>query len=222
MPKKKDFEAFEKKAKQFTHQPKFSIVIPVFRPNLNHFKQAIESINNQLYSNWEVCIADDNSKEEGLLSYLRELEKNPKFKVIYRTENGHISACSNSALELATGDFICFMDHDDLLTKDALFQFADALNLDSSLDIIYSDEDKITEKGRYTQPNFKPNWSPDTFLSRNYIGHFVRYKKGECRPNERLPTWFRREPGLRSITPGYRDFTTNTQNTKNSLSLANA
>lgn len=177
MPKKKDFEAFEKKAKQFTHQPKFSIVIPVFRPNLNHFKQAIESINNQLYSNWEVCIADDNSKEEGLLSYLRELEKNPKFKVIYRTENGHISACSNSALELATGDFICFMDHDDLLTKDALFHFADALNLDSSLAIIYSDEDKITEKGRYTQPNFKPNWSPDTFLSRNYISHFVGIKK---------------------------------------------
>lgn len=177
MPKKKDFEVFEKKVKQFTHQPKFSIVIPVFRPNLNHFKQAIESINNQLYSNWEVCIADDNSKEEGLLSYLRELEKNPKFKVIYRTENGHISACSNSALELATGDFICFMDHDDLLTKDALFQFADALNLDSSIAIIYSDEDKITEKGRYTQPNFKPNWSPDTFLSRNYIGHFVGIKK---------------------------------------------
>jgi len=177
MPKKKDFEAYAANVEELKSQPLFSIILPVYEPNISYFKQAIDSVLTQVYTNWELCISDDCSSNNELISYLNELEKNPKIKVHYRTTNGHISANSNSALSMATGDYVCFMDHDDLLTKDALYQFAVAINEDPLADILYSDEDKITNKGRFVQPNFKPQWSPDTFLSRNYLGHFVGLKK---------------------------------------------
>lgn len=177
MPTQKDYLSFEIAAKELSFQPTFSIVMPVFQSDLNHLKSAIHSVKNQIYTNWELCISDDNSNNPELIKYLKELQIHPKIKVKFRAENGHISACTNSALELATGEYICFMDHDDLITKDALYQFAVALNTNQAIDILYSDEDKVTDKNRFIQPNFKPQWSPDTFLSRNYLGHFVGIKK---------------------------------------------
>jgi glycosyltransferase involved in cell wall biosynthesis len=173
MPNQKDLDAFAIESEQFVFKPTFSIIIPTYKPNILFIKQAIDSVINQVYTNWEICITDDHSENKELLLYLKEISSNPKIKVNFHKKNGHISAASNSAIADATGEFICLLDHDDLITPDALFQFAKKLNEDSSIDIMYSDEDKINNKNWFVQPAFKPQWSPDNFLSRNYIGHFV-------------------------------------------------
>ena len=96
-----------------------------------------------------------------------------RIKVFFRTENGHISKASNSALQLASGEFIAFMDHDDLLSPDALYHIVTRINLKPDTGILYTDEDKIDEQGKHSEPHFKPQWCPDHLLSRNYFGHLV-------------------------------------------------
>ena len=100
-----------------------------------------------------------------------------RIKVVYRDENGHIARASNSALELASGEFVGFLDHDDTLSPDALFETALAINRFPDVDMLYSDEDKIDEAGLYCEPHFKPDWSPDSFLSRMYTCHFGVYRR---------------------------------------------
>ena len=174
VPGKKELKQFSEQSEQLSWKPLFSIVMPVYKPPLHFFNEAVDSVSQQLYPNWELCIADDCSNDPALSKRLQELSRaDARIKYTERKENGHISACSNAALELATGDFILFMDQDDLLTPDALFHFAVLLNEHPGLDLIYSDEDKINEKKKLVQPHFKPNWSPDNFLSRNYIGHLT-------------------------------------------------
>ena len=97
--------------------------------------------------------------------------------MVYRSENGHIARASNSALEIATGEFVGFLDHDDTLSPDALFETALAINRFPDVDMLYSDEDKIDEAGLYCEPHFKPDWSPDSFLSRMYTCHFGVYRR---------------------------------------------
>ncbi len=159
-------------------KPLFSIVVPVYNPSVNYLKAAIDSVREQLYPNWELCIADDNSPNPEIQKVLAEYAAtDSRVKVTFRKTNGHISANTNSALELATGDFIVFMDHDDLLTPNCLFEFVRHINQYPLDEIIYSDEDKIDDKGKYSSPHFKPNWAPDNLLSRNYIGHLTIMKK---------------------------------------------
>ena len=155
-------------------QPKISIVVPVYNPQVRYLADAIESVRSQLYTNWELCLADDKSPNPAVQQLLKEYqEKDNRIKVNLRSTNGHISACTNSALELATGDYILFMDHDDLLTTNCLFEIIKHLNKSPEDRIIYSDEDKIDEKGIYSMPHFKPDWAPDNLLSRNYMGHVI-------------------------------------------------
>jgi len=163
---------------QLVIQPVFSVVIPVYDPQIKYLAQAIDSVINQLYPNWQLCIADDNSPNPAVQQLLKKYEQqDSRIKVAYRTTNGHISACTNSAISLATGDYILFMDHDDLLTANCLAEFAKHINQFPENQLIYSDEDKIDEKGIYSMPHFKPDWAPDNLLSRNYIGHVVVMKK---------------------------------------------
>lgn len=171
----KDFKAMQGK---LTYQPKISIVMPVYDPHPKYLKAAIESVLRQDYNNWELCIADDCSPGEKIGKLLRAYTmKDSRIKVTFRKENGHISACSNSALELATGEYILFMDHDDLLSRDCLFEILKHINAHGHHDIIYSDEDKVNEAERHTEPHFKPDWAPNSLLSRNYMGHVVVMKK---------------------------------------------
>ncbi len=164
--------------KSLKTQPVFSIVVPVYNPPIKYLKLAIESVIDQLYPNWELCLADDNSPNPEVKKMLQAYaEKDARIKINLRTTNGHISACSNSALELATGDYIVFMDHDDLLTINCLFEFTKHINKKPEDDIIYSDEDKIDDKNFYSSPHFKPDWAPDNLLSRNYMGHVIVMKK---------------------------------------------
>ena len=164
---------------KFDYNPKISIVIPVYNVDSNLLSECLDSILNQSYTNFEICLADDASSNKETLETLKKYEKEcPNFiKVIYRKTNGHISEATNSAVSLATGEYIGLVDNDDLLTKDALYEVVKKLNEDNTLDMIYSDEDKINPAGFRCDPHFKPDFSPDTLMSLNYICHFTVLRK---------------------------------------------
>ena len=159
------------------HRPLISILMPVYNPPLNMLEEAIHSVQAQLYTNWELCIADDastNSKVKSLLK--RYADRDPRIKVVFRKENGHISLASNSALKLVTGEYVALLDNDDLLSEHALFWVADAINDNPDAELIYSDEDKIDTAGHRYDPYFKSDWNPDLFLSHNMICHLGVYR----------------------------------------------
>jgi GT2 family glycosyltransferase len=162
---------------QWQIKPKFSIIMPVYNVEAKWLTQAIESVRNQIYPHWELCIADDASPQPQIHSILNHYSQlDSRIKVVFRTENGHISAASNSALELATGDYIALLDHDDELTIDALFENAKLINQHPEADFIYSDEDKINTQGKRFSPCFKPDWSPEYFYSCMYTCHLGVYR----------------------------------------------
>ena len=152
--------------------------MPVYNTPEVFLREAIQSVLDQVYPDWELCIADDASTAPHIRGILEEYQrKDSRIKVVFRTQNGHISATSNSALELATGEFIGLLDHDDVLTPDALYEVVSLLNQHPVADMIYSDEDKLNEKGELTGHFFKPDWCPDSFLSRMYTCHFGVYRR---------------------------------------------
>ncbi len=159
-------------------KPTISVVMPVYNTEINFLERAIESVIGQSYPHWELCIADDASTAPKVREILESYKKrDPRINVIFRRKNGHISEASNSALGLATGEFVALLDHDDELAEHALFFVALAINRRPSANIIYSDEDKIDEQGRRIDPHFKPDWSPDSFFSQNYISHLGVYRR---------------------------------------------
>jgi len=163
---------------EFKYNPKISIIMPAYNTHEEYLKKAIESVIGQTYANWELCIADDASTEihvKEILKYYSEQDK--RVKVVYRTENGHISKASNSALELASGDYIALLDHDDELPKFALFFVVKEINEHPEAKLIYSDEDKFYIDGSRVSPYFKCDYNPDLFLSQNIIKHLGVYKK---------------------------------------------
>jgi glycosyltransferase involved in cell wall biosynthesis len=169
--------AAQNQISQWQLHPKFSIVVPVYNVEARWLEKAIASVRAQIYSNWELCIADDASTYPYIRSLLTHYSQiDTRIKVIFRTENGNISAASNSALELATGDYVAFLDHDDELTIDALFENAKLINQHPDADFIYSDEDKIDAKGKRFSPHFKPDWSPEYLYSCMYTCHLSVYR----------------------------------------------
>jgi GT2 family glycosyltransferase len=161
----------------FTLRPTFSVLMPVYNTSEEFLRAAIESVQTQVYPDWELCIADDASTKPHVRQILQECAAgDPRIKLVFRESNGRIAATSNSALAIASGDFIALLDHDDVLTPDALFENALVVNRRPDVDIIYSDEDKI-EEGRLRDPYFKPDWSPDSLLSRNYVSHLGVYRR---------------------------------------------
>lgn len=160
-----------------TDRPLISILMPVFNTPEPWLIKAIESVRDQYYPNWELCIANDASTEPHVARVLTAYsQRDDRIKIIARTENGHISAASNSALEIATGDFCGLLDHDDELAPHALAEVIFALEANSDLAFIYSDEDKIDEAGYRSDPYFKPDWNPDLLLGQNYTCHFSVFR----------------------------------------------
>ena len=153
----------------------FSIIIPVYNVDVKWLDLAIQSIKQQWYPYWEICIVDDKSTKKELLEYLQNLE-DPQIKIRYMAKNSNISAASNEALKLATGEYIVLMDNDDELTPDALYEVAKVID-EQNAEFIYSDEDKIDMDGRYSEPHYKADFAPDMFLSQNYISHLGVIKK---------------------------------------------
>jgi glycosyltransferase involved in cell wall biosynthesis/SAM-dependent methyltransferase len=166
-----------KRIKSMHRKPLISVLMPVYDPPLELLDQAIQSVRKQLYPEWELCIADDASKDDSVRQLLaRHAGEDRRIKVHYRQQNGHISKASNSALELATGEFIALLDNDDLLSEHALFHVAQAIVDNPEAGLIYSDEDKIDAAGSRSTPYFKPDWNPDLFLSHNMINHLGCYR----------------------------------------------
>lgn len=164
--------------KLFKYRPIISIIVPIFNTDEKYLKACIQSVKNQTYDKWELCLADDNSTTTYIKNFLNELKKSDsRIKIVFRKNNGHISNASNSALKLTTGEFVALLDHDDELAPNALFEVVKTLNDQKDLDLIYSDEDKIDLNGKHVDPFFKPDWSPDMFLSTNYLCHLTVIRK---------------------------------------------
>ncbi len=164
-------------SRHLPRRPLISILVPVYNTPEKWLTKAIASVGEQTYSNWELCLADDASTAPHVRPVLEHYAAaDPRIKVCFREKNGHISAASNSALELATGDFIALLDHDDELTPHALYEVAMAHNADPTADFFYSDEDKIDEEGHRHEPYFKPDFLPDLFLAQNYTSHLTVYR----------------------------------------------
>jgi len=157
-------------------KPLISIVMPVYNTPVKFLDEAIESVRSQLYTNWELCIADDASTDPEIRRVLEEYaHEDARIKVTFRNDNGHISQASNSALELATGEYIALLDHDDKLAPHALYWVVDAINSNPNARLIYSDEDKIDELNHRHDAYFKSDWNLDLFLSHNMIAHLGVY-----------------------------------------------
>jgi len=170
------------KIDDLSQSPLISVILPVYNTDEQWLRLAIKSVTNQIYTNWELCISDDASTEPHIKIALEDAALNDdRIKVSFRETNGHISEASNTALEMATGEFIALLDHDDELSEDALAEVAFLINENPEADIIYSDEDKIDEGNHHFQPYFKPDWNPDLFLSQNMISHLGVFRTSLAR-----------------------------------------
>jgi GT2 family glycosyltransferase len=172
-----DLDRMRDEARAFVSQPIISIITPVFNTSAQWLEEAVESVLAQAYENWELLLIDDSSTASDLLSALPALAARDRRINLARTgRNEGISAASNQGLGLARGEWVTFLDHDDLLEPDALFQIAKLLQTHPDADLIYSDEDKLAENG-CEAPFFKPDWSPDLLLSYNYVRHLTAIRR---------------------------------------------
>lgn len=164
---------------KFQFEPKISIVVPLYKTPANYLKEMIDSVMQQTYSNWQLCLSDGSGKESPLTDLLKRYEtSDSRIKVVYNTEALKISENTNRAIEIADGEYIAFADHDDLLSPDALYECVKMMNEDSKIDMIYSDEDKITMDGKeYFEPHFKTDFNIDLLCSMNYICHLCVVSK---------------------------------------------
>jgi len=178
-PDENELQKYAEEAENFKYKPKISIVSATYNTSEKMLNQMIESVISQKYRNWELCIADGGSNRGYIKRILKKYaDKEKRIKVKFLDINKGIAGNFNEALSLATGEFIGFLDHDDELAPFALYEVVKLLNEKPHLDFIYSDEDKISIDGKTRfEPHFKPDWSPDTFLSYNYICHLAIIRK---------------------------------------------
>lgn len=167
------------RTKKFKYEPKISIIVPTYKTPKKFLKEMMDSVIDQTYTNWELCIgdgsADDDSVKEVLEQYAKK-DNRIKFDIL--KENLGISGNTNAALALATGDFIALLDHDDLLAPNALYEVVKRINKYDDVDVVYTDEDKISIDLRsHFQPHFKPDFNIDLLRSNNYICHFFVARK---------------------------------------------
>jgi GT2 family glycosyltransferase len=157
--------------------PLISVLMPVYNGPEPYLSLAIESVLRQTYPHWELCIADDASTAPHVRRVLEKYAaREPRIRLTYRPRRGNISAASNSALALATGEYVALLDQDDELAEHALLRMAQAIAGDRGLDMVYSDEDKLEQDGRRSEPFFKPDWSPEYFLTCMYTCHLGVYR----------------------------------------------
>jgi len=163
-------------SKKFKYQPKISIIIPTHNPISELLHESIKSVINQSYSNWELYFLIDILPSKKINDYIKE---DKRIKYLFKKKNAPIFETLNDSIKLSTGEYVGFLNTGDELSPNALYEIISILNKHKKIDFIYSDEDKINEKGRYFDPFFKPGWSPDLLLSFNYIGNFSLFKKNQ-------------------------------------------
>lgn len=172
-----DVLEYKEEISKIGEKVKFSIIMPVYNPNDNHLINAIESVLDQIYDNWELCIADDHSTKTSTKTILERYSKaNHKIKIRYREVNGHISDASNSALDLATGEFVVLFDQDDILPPKALFKVVKYINRYPNGKLFFSNEDKIKDDGKRFDPYIKSGWNKELFYGQNFISHLGVYE----------------------------------------------
>lgn len=166
-------ELTKQRNKEFPYMPLFSILVPVYNTPIPYLREMLDSVRNQTYQKWQLCIANANPENEEVARILNQyIEMDKRIQVVNVPENLGIAQNTNKALSIAKGDYIGLLDHDDMLATDALFEATKTVN-DENADVIYTDEDKITMSGeKHFQPNFKPEFNLDMLRSNNYICHF--------------------------------------------------
>lgn len=177
--------------------PVISVIMPVYNPPLDFLARAIESVREQVFDKWELCIADDASTDRNVRAVLKNWsELDERISVSYRDINGNISNATNSAVSIARGDFLVFLDQDDELSPDALGEVALYIAQHPETDVLYSDDDKITADGLRFAPQFKPDWSPELLLSYMYFSHLFAIRH----------TLFKELGGMRVGFEGSQDY----------------
>jgi O-antigen biosynthesis protein len=172
-----DLEQMRNESRTFASKPLVSVITPVFDTPVQRLEEAIESVLAQAYENWELVLIDDGSSDADLLRALPKLAARDR-RITLKSLGKHegISAALNQGLALARGEWVAFLDHDDVIEPDAVFQIVKLLQTHPDADLIYSDEDKLGEDG-VEAPLFKPDWSPDFFLSYNYVAHLTAVRR---------------------------------------------
>ena len=181
-PSLAEFEQMHKSIHSMGKPPLISVLLPTYNTDERWLSEAIESVRKQVYPHWQLCIADDASPKphvRQILEHYSELDS--RIVHVIRKDNGHISAATNTALELAEGEFCALLDHDDVLPRHALYHIAKLISEDPEVDLIYSDEDKIDEKGERFDPYFKSGWNPELFQSHNCVSHLGVYRTSVLR-----------------------------------------
>lgn len=181
-------------AQSFSKRPLISVIMPVYNVAAGMLSSAVDSVRGQIYDNWELCIVDDASSRAETVALLEKLS-HPGIRTRRLERNLDTAGATNQGIEMASGDYLLFMDHDDQLAVDALVEVVAEINR-SDADFIYSDEDYIDGEGRRTNPHFKPDFSPDLLLSHNYITHLVAVRRD----------LLQRVGGLRSELDGAQDY----------------
>ena len=177
-PTVRDLQQMRRESGNFAVCPRISIAVPVYKTPLALLNRCIESVMEQTYPTWELCLADDGSNDASLASLLEQYAKrDTRIRTVMLKQNLGISGATNAALRLCTGDYVAFLDHDDELAGFALSEVVQAINDHPDTELFYSDEDKLDEQGCRYDAFFKPDWSPDLFLSCNYLCHFAVMKR---------------------------------------------
>jgi GT2 family glycosyltransferase len=167
---------------EWQHVSLISVVMPVYNPPIEFLRAAIDSVKNQLYPHWELCIVDDCSQDPKVAELLRACSSDdPRIKVTFSAMNGGIAEASNSAISMACGEWVALLDHDDVLSEHALFMVARTARAHPHAALIYSDEDKINEQGYRCHPYFKPDWNLALMRSHNLITHLAAYRSDVLR-----------------------------------------
>ena len=181
----------------FSYTPLISIVIPLYNTPEKYLREMLDSIQNQTYMNWELCLADGSSNSHAETIIKNHYVSDSRVHYCHLTENKGISGNTNAAAEMATGDYIMLCDHDDLVAEDALYEIVKAINENPGTDVVYTDEDLVDEDGTYYfSPRFKPDFNMDFLRSINYICHIFVVKR----------TLFNNLGGFRSEYDGAQDY----------------
>lgn len=170
--------ALEARGAAIANPPLLSVIVPTYKPRAEWMEALFDCLRAQIYPHWQLCIADDASPDDRTQPLLQRLAGgDPRVRLMRREKNGHISAASNSALELAEGEFVVMLDHDDVLAPQALLLVAEAVRRFPHARLFYSDEDKLGPDGERESPNFKPDWNHDLALAQNFVCHLAAYDR---------------------------------------------
>ena len=171
-------ELANQRTREFAHKPKISIVVPLYKTPIPYLSHLVQSIQNQTYQNWELCLSDGSGNPALLQEALASYQKDARIHVVVSKEALKIAENTNQAITLATGDYVAFADHDDALAENALFECVAAINENPSIDLLYSDEDKMLANGKeFLQPFEKPDFDLDYLRTTNYICHLMVVKR---------------------------------------------